>query len=115
MTPASQAEKSALANGAGSPTAISIINHRSKAMNRNQYEVARRARVEREVRASSGPEDSEADIQEMIEDAIEEELRAEAHDREEDLAMFGSPEDTPCIQSADIWGTGEGQYHGFIG
>ncbi|OXS89471.1 hypothetical protein [Pandoraea apista] len=84
-------------------------------MNRNQYEVARRARVEREVRAGAGPDDSEADIQEMIEDAIEEELRAEAHDREEDLAMFGSPEDTPCIQSADIWGTGEGQYHGFIG
>jgi hypothetical protein len=27
---------------------------------------------------------------------------------------FGIPEDSPCIQSADVWGTGEGQYHGVI-
>lgn len=83
-------------------------------MNRNQYEAARRARIERKVRANADPEDGEADIQAMIEDAIEEELYAEACDREQDLAMFGSPEDTPCVQSADIWGTGEGRYHGLI-
>lgn len=25
------------------------------------------------------------------------------------------PGDTPCIQSANFWGTGEGQFHGVIG
>lgn len=25
------------------------------------------------------------------------------------------PEDTPCLQSADLWGTGEGAHHGIIG
>lgn len=24
-------------------------------------------------------------------------------------------EDTPCIESCDFWGTGEGRYHGVIG
>ena len=34
-----------------------------------------------------------------------------AHERE----IFGEPEDTPCLQSADLWGTGEGRWHGVIG
>ena len=80
-------------------------------MNRNQHEIARRARIvaqiEREF-ADALPEERA----EYVEEAIEEELLMEAQDRVERLEQI---EDTPCIQSANIWGTGEGQYHGIIG
>jgi hypothetical protein len=33
----------------------------------------------------------------------------------EEREAFGYPDDTPCLQSADLWGTGEGAHHGLIG
>lgn len=45
---------------------------------------------------------------------VEEALQAAEQEAAEDREMFGGPEDSPCIQSADFWGTGEGQYHGVI-
>ena len=42
---------------------------------------------------------------------------AVGRDREaaEEREAFGYPEDTPSLQSCDMWGTGEGRYHGVIG
>ena len=80
-------------------------------MNRNQYEVARRARVVAEI-GRSRPELTEEERLELVEEAIEEELRMEAEDRAE---YAETSEDSPCIQSANLWGTGEGRYHGIIG
>lgn len=55
-------------------------------------------------------------------DMTVDELRDEAADmlagweaeRADHVMLFGAPEDTPCLQSADLWGTGEGRYHGVI-
>ena len=80
-------------------------------MNRNQYEIARRARVVAKVERDypgHAPEVRAAIIEEMI----DEELRQEAADRAEYLENI---EDSPCIESADLWGTGEGRFHGIIG
>lgn len=30
----------------------------------------------------------------------------------EDREMHGEPEDSPCLQSCDDWGSGEGRFHG---
>ena len=79
-------------------------------MNRNQYEIARRARIVAQINrqfADSTP----ADRAEFVEETIEEELQMEAQDRAEYLETI---EDSPCLQSANIWGTGEGQFHGVI-
>ena len=63
----------------------------------------------REARRAN-PETSDDEIAEMAADILAEWQQEAAEDRE----MFGGPEDTPSIQSADLWGTGEGQYHGII-
>lgn len=57
-------------------------------------------------------EESERDayVRTWVEEALFEAEQQAAEDRE----MFGGPEDTPCIQSADLWGTGEGQFHGVV-
>lgn len=55
-----------------------------------------------------------ATAEELAEEAQEVLARWEeeaAHECEQ----FGGPEDTPCLQSCDLWGTGEGRYHGVIG
>lgn len=51
------------------------------------------------------------DLLEKEIDAVLDDWRADvAHDRE----VFGEPEDTPCVENCDDWGTGEGAYHGRI-
>jgi len=77
-------------------------------MNRNQYEVARRARIVAEV-ARQYPDDNQEEQAAIVEDWIDDELQAEAEDHAEYLENI---EDTPCLQSCDDWGTGEGQFHG---
>lgn len=80
------------------------------------YVLATRNRLDREMRASAfdGEYADEAAFQRAVdsavEDAIQEDQQSAAHERE----TFGGPEETPCIQSADTWGTGEGRYHGLI-
>ncbi len=49
-------------------------------------------------------------IEERVRDGMAEAERQQAEDRE----RFGYPEDTPCVQSCDFYGTGEGQYHGVL-
>ena len=50
--------------------------------------------------------------QEGLDEQVQDILSDWSADAAEDAAMR---EDTPCIQSADLWGTGEGQFHGIIG
>lgn len=50
-------------------------------------------------------------VTDWVSDALSEAEQEAAEERE----LFGAPEDTPCLQSADLWGTGEGRYHGIIG
>lgn len=85
-------------------------------MNRNQYEVARRARVEREVREYVEPSESEETILALVEDWIADELADEDYDRACDRELCGEPEDTPCLEGfhCDDAGTGEGRFHGRI-
>lgn len=56
----------------------------------------------------------EAERNSYVETWVEEALLAAEQEVAEYREMFGGPEDTPCIQSADTWGTGEGQFHGVI-
>lgn len=80
-------------------------------MNRNQFEVARRVRIVAQI-AREFPASTEEDRAQYVEEAIEEELQMEAEDRAEHLESI---EDSPSLQSANLWGTGEGKYHGIIG
>ena len=73
---------------------------------------AQRARIEAEIRAHALDDDTEADIQAMVEDELADEDYEAARDLAEHREMFGYPEDTPCLQSCDDCGTGEGQFHG---
>ncbi|MEO5672491.1 MAG: hypothetical protein ABIR26_17525 [Ramlibacter sp.] len=52
-------------------------------------------------------------IEAWVHDGMQDAEYEAACDRE----AFGavSPEDTPCLQSCDFWGTGEGAHHGIIG
>lgn len=63
----------------------------------------------REARRAN-PEASDDDIAELAADILSQWQQEAADDRE----TFGGPEDMPSIQSADLWGTGHGQYHGII-
>lgn len=83
-------------------------------MNRNQYEIARRARITLEVRASVQPGESEETILQLVEEWIEDELRDEAADAAADREFYGDPYDTPCLDGfhCDDAGTGEGRFHG---
>lgn len=50
-------------------------------------------------------------------DASEEDsllAKEDSEDYEKYMDDRDCPEDTPSIQSADLWGTGEGKYHGII-
>lgn len=80
-------------------------------MNRNQYEVARRARIVAQT-GREYPNSTPEERAEHVEETIAEELQMEAEDRAEYLETI---EDSPCIQPADLWGTGEGRFHGVIG
>jgi hypothetical protein len=62
-------------------------------MNRNQYEIARRARIVAEVAADFSDESPEAQAA-IVEDWISDELIAEAQDRAEYLENI---EDTPHL------------------
>lgn len=77
-------------------------------MNRNQYEAARRIRVEKAVRAYVEPGEAEEVIKALVEDWIQDELA------DEDREFYGVPEDTPCLEGfhCDDHGTGEGRFHG---
>lgn len=75
---------------------------------------AQRARIEAEIRAHALDDDTEAEIQAMVEDEIAEEDCEAARELAEHRELHGYPDDTPCIQSCNDWGTGEGQYHGRI-
>lgn len=57
----------------------------------------------------------EADRAEFVADWLADALAEAERDAAEYREQFGYPEDTPCIQSADFWGTGEGRFHGVIG
>lgn len=81
------------------------------AMNRNKIERERYANVAA-MMARQYPDVSQQELDEIIEEEIEDQLWNEAADRAEDLA-YGI-EDSPCLQSCDFWGTGEGAYHGVI-
>lgn len=74
------------------------------------YRLAR-AEVLRHYTAQEQVEMDPADLESMIDDQLAEWEIDAAQDRE----LRGAPEETPCIQSADLWGTGEGRYHGVIG
>jgi hypothetical protein len=59
----------------------------------------------------SEPHERESYIEAWVSDGLADAEYEAAEERE----AFGLPEDTPSLQSADLWGTGEGRYHGIIG
>ncbi|WP_176331495.1 hypothetical protein [Burkholderia vietnamiensis] len=80
-------------------------------MNTRIYKQARAEAVRRLERQFPGQQFAESEVDEETDDVLLDWQQEAAVDRE----MLGEPEDTPSIQSADIWGTGEGRYHGLIG
>jgi hypothetical protein len=60
--------------------------------------------------ARRNPDADAEQLAESAADILEDWARDAAHDRE----LCGEPEDSPCIESCDVWGTGEGRYHGVI-
>ena len=75
-----------------------------------------RRRIESEMRqlAYEGEYADEAEFQAAVDEETNNQVDEWEIEAAQDREMFGYPEDTPCIQSADMWGTGEGQYHGVI-
>lgn len=75
-----------------------------------------RPRIEREMRASAyeGEHANEAAFQEAVDAAVSDEVSEAEYAAACDRAEMGISEDSPCIQSADLWGTGEGRYHGVL-
>lgn len=57
------------------------------------------------------PDATAAELADETADILDEWREEAAHDRE----FFGEPEDTPTVSHCDLWGTGEGRYHGVIG
>lgn len=82
-----------------------------------RYALKIRPRIESEMRADAyeGQYADERAFQAAVDDVVADEVVDAQYEAAHERELFGLPEDTPCIQSADIWGTGEGQYHGFIG
>lgn len=78
------------------------------------YVLKTRARIEREMRNSACEHPTEAAFQAAVDIATEEEIQEAQADAAFERDLYGIPEDSPCLQSADLWGTGEGQYHGII-
>ncbi len=60
------------------------------------------------LRAQGEAAATEQEISEGMADVLREWAADAALDRE----LYGEPDDTPCLQSCDDWGTGEGRYHG---
>lgn len=83
-------------------------------MNAVRYAQTIRPRIEREMRESAyeGEYADEAAFQAAVDAAVRDEASEAEYDAACERAELGIPEDTPCIQSADLWGTGEGRYHG---
>lgn len=65
----------------------------------------------RKLLEASGDSFDDDDVAETASDLLAEWECDAAQDR----MLNGIPEDTPCIQSANLYGTGEGQFHGIIG
>ncbi|MFN9470903.1 hypothetical protein [Acidovorax sp.] len=85
-------------------------------MNSVQYALRIRPRIEREMRAEAeeGEFANEDAFQAAVDAAVQDEVAEAERDAAQEREMFGGPEDTPSIQSADLYGTGEGRYHGLI-
>ena len=85
-------------------------------MDSERYALRIRPRVERELRAKA--EEGEFPTESAFQAAVDERVMEEVTDAQADAAaereMYGGPEDTATVQSADIWGTGEGRYHGLM-
>ena len=81
-----------------------------------RYALRIRPRIEREMRASTyeGEYADELAFQAAVDQAVLDEVDGEQRDAAEERELFGGPEDTPCIQSADLFCTGEGRYHVLI-
>lgn len=81
-----------------------------------RYALQIRPGIEREMRESAleGEYRDEAAFQAAVDQATIEQVEEAEREVAEEREAFGYPDDTPRIQSADIWGTGEGQYHGLI-
>lgn len=56
----------------------------------------------------------ENERKEYVETWVEEAVADAEYDAAYERETFGYPEDSPCVQTADIFCTGEGQYHGVI-
>lgn len=80
------------------------------------YALRIRHRIEREMRTSTyeGEYAKEVAFQTAVDQAVLEEVKGAQRDVAEERELFGGSEDTPCIQTAGLWGTGEGRYHGVI-
>ena len=62
-----------------------------------------------EARRKYGDMDA-ADLADALSEIIDDWNAEASYERE----TFGEPEDTPCIENCDDWGTGEGRFHGRI-
>lgn len=85
-------------------------------MNAEKYAQRIRPRIERELRAESvdGDYPNEDTFQAAVDAAVQEEVAQAEQDAAQEAEMYGDREDSPSIQSADLYGTGEGRYHGLI-
>ncbi len=85
-------------------------------MNAEKYAMRIRPRIEREMRTESvdGEYLNEDAFQAAVDAAVQEEVAQAEQDAAQEAEMYGDHEDSPSIQSADLYGTGEGRYHGLI-
>jgi hypothetical protein len=72
----------------------------------NALTVAQRALA---LAARRNPDATAEELMESAVDIIMDWRRDDAEERE-----HRGVEDSPCLQSCDFWGTGEGRYHGVI-
>lgn len=72
----------------------------------NAKHVLRAARTIHSMR----PDLTGEEFEEAVQNLLQEWKEQAARDRE----MFGTPEDTPTVANCDMWGTGEGRYHGVM-
>ncbi|TDV39559.1 hypothetical protein C7405_101678 [Paraburkholderia caballeronis] len=70
--------------------------------------IAAREEAIARLRAQGESAATEQEISEEMADVLAEWAADAVLDRE----MYGEPDDTPHIESCDMWGTGEGCYHG---
>lgn len=81
-----------------------------------QYAQRIRPRIERELRESAyeGEYPDDVAFQKAVDAVVEEAVSDAEFNAAQERQAYGDPEDSPRIQSADIWGTGEGRFHGII-